>query len=53
MAKRAELDEIARFRELVRQMTPKTEVYRMLKEELSKMGRWRNLPRGKPRRDGF
>lgn len=48
-AKRAERAEIDRFRELVRQMTPQSEVFKMLQEELRLQKRWRNLPRGKPR----
>lgn len=49
-AKRSEPEEIERFRELVRTMTKSSAVYRMLKAELTALGRWRNLPRGKPRR---
>lgn len=52
-AKRSEAGEVERFRELIRGMSSRSEVFKMLKEELSKLGRWRNLPRGKPRRVGF
>ena len=29
-------------------MTPRQEIYKLLKDELSKQGHWRNLPRGNP-----
>ena len=45
--KRSKSREIERFRELVRGMSSRSLVYKMLKEELGRQGRWRNLPRGK------
>lgn len=35
------------FRQAVRDMNHRSPVYRMLKEELSAKGYWRNRPRGK------
>jgi protein associated with RNAse G/E len=37
-------DELAR---LIRAMTYKTKIYKVLRDELSKQGHWRNKPRGK------
>jgi hypothetical protein len=36
------------FRRCVQGMSPRSGVYKMLKDELSKQGHWKNLPRGKP-----
>jgi len=30
-------------------MTPRQNIYRVLKEELTKLGHWRNHPRGNPK----
>ena len=35
------------LRRLIRTMTPRSQVFRVLREELSKIGRWKRLPRGK------
>lgn len=37
------------LREAIRTMTPRQQLYRVLKEELSIKGHWRNLPRGNPK----
>jgi len=50
--KRGRSGEIERFRELVKGMSCRSLVYKMLKEELGRQGRWKNLPRGKKGR-GF
>jgi len=39
------LDEL---RAEIRDMTPRTNLYKALKSELSMQGYWRNKPRGKP-----
>jgi len=36
------------LRLIIRNMTPRQEIYKLLKDELSKQGHWRNLPRGNP-----
>lgn len=41
-------ESIEYFRRLVREMTYRSPVYRMLKQELSALGFWRQRPRGKP-----
>lgn len=43
-----QLDEFIRAE--VRQMTPRSRIYRILKEELSVLGYWRNRPRGNPKK---
>ena len=35
------------LRELIRTMTPRSKFYRVLREELKAIGRWKNLPRGR------
>lgn len=35
------------LRRLIRTMTPRSRVFRVLREELLKLGRWKRLPRGK------
>lgn len=35
--------------ESIRAMKPGNPLYKLLKEELSKQGHWKGLPRGKPR----
>lgn len=52
-AKRSKPEEIERFRVLVQSMTVGSEVFKMLKTELSAQGRWKRLPRGKPRERGW
>jgi len=42
-----EFDE-EQLRNLVRTMTPRSRFFRVLREELKRVGRWRYLPRGKP-----
>jgi hypothetical protein len=37
-----------RLREAVREMTPRSVLFRLLKTELSARGWWRNKPRGNP-----
>jgi hypothetical protein len=36
------------LRNLVRTMTPRSKFFEVLREELKRVGRWKNLPRGKP-----
>jgi hypothetical protein len=36
------------IRRLIRGMTPRSAFYRLLRDELKAIGRWRNKPRGKP-----
>lgn len=38
----------AQLRRQIRLMTPRTQFFRVLREELQRLGRWKNLPRGKP-----
>ena len=45
---RASDREVERFRQLIRCMRYRSLVYTMLKEELSELGHWKNLPRGNP-----
>lgn len=45
---RANDEELERFRQLIRRMNRRSRVYLMLKEELTDLGHWRNLPRGNP-----
>jgi hypothetical protein len=40
--------ELERFRQLVRNMSRQSEVYRMLRDELTALGHWKAAPRGKP-----
>jgi hypothetical protein len=35
------------LRRLLRNMTPRSQLYRVVKQELKAMGRWKQLPRGK------
>jgi hypothetical protein len=37
-----------KLRDAIQTMTPRQAIYKLLKEELSKRGNWKNLPRGKP-----
>lgn len=37
-----------RLRREIREMSPRSLLYRLLKEELTALGYWRNRPRGKP-----
>jgi hypothetical protein len=39
-------------RRLIRNMTPQSKFFRLLREELKAIGRWKNLPRGKHRKRG-
>ena len=32
----------------IRTMTPRTKLYKVLKEELTRLGHWKPLPRGNP-----
>jgi hypothetical protein len=41
-------EEIERLRLKIQNMTPQQGLFKMLKEELSAKGYWRNLPRGNP-----
>jgi hypothetical protein len=36
------------LRTAIQLMTPRQAIYKLLKEELTKRGNWKNLPRGKP-----
>jgi hypothetical protein len=36
-------------RRLLRESSPRSEFFKLLKEELKRLGRWKNLPRGKAR----
>lgn len=47
-AKRSKAEEIERFRVLVQTMTVDSAVFKMLRAELTRQGRWRRLARGKP-----
>jgi hypothetical protein len=38
------------IRRLLRESSPRSEFYRLIREELKRSGRWKNLPRGKPER---
>ena len=38
------------IRRLLRESSPRSEFYKLMREELKRIGRWRNLPRGKPNR---
>ena len=40
--------DMGQLREEIQGMTPKKQIYQVLQEELSKLGRWKMLPRGKP-----
>lgn len=40
------------LREAIQGVKPRTRLYRILKEELAKLGYWKNQPRGNPRK-GF
>lgn len=44
--------DLEELRLAIRSMTRQQELYRVLKEELSARGYWRQLPRGNPR-EGF
>lgn len=44
--------DIEAIRGLIRGMKPRSVFYRMLKEELTALGHWRNHPRGNPKK-GF
>jgi hypothetical protein len=37
------------LRMLIQEMTPRTKFFKVLREELKRVGRWKNLPRGKPK----
>jgi hypothetical protein len=39
-----------KVRMLIRTMTPRSAFYRLLRDELKAIGRWKNKPRGKPAR---
>jgi hypothetical protein len=48
MGRRWSLDfDAEQLRRLLRNMTPRSQLYRVLKQELEAMGRWKQLPRGK------
>jgi hypothetical protein len=44
----SKLDEY--LRQEIRAMTPRSGLFRILKEELSALGYWRNRPRGNPKK---
>lgn len=46
--RRASKAEIERIRDLIQHMTPRSEIYQVLRDELTSLGYWRNKPRGKP-----
>jgi hypothetical protein len=35
------------IRRLIREMTPRSQFFRFLRDELKAIGRWKNLPRGR------
>jgi hypothetical protein len=41
------------IRRLLRESSPRSEFYKLVREELKRIGRWRNLPRGKPNQRDF
>ena len=41
---------IEQLREELQRLKPTQLLYKLLKEELTKVGHWKNLKRGKPRR---
>jgi hypothetical protein len=43
----------ARLREEIRKMSTRSQLFRVLKEELKALGYWRNRPRGKPSARNF
>jgi len=45
---RSNIAGIERFRMLIRRMTRDSLLYEMLKDELEKLGHWKQKPRGKP-----
>jgi len=45
---RSNRSEIERFRMLIRGMSRDSILYKMLQEELEKLGHWKQKPRGKP-----
>ena len=47
MLKKKELDKL---RLAIQNMTPRHKIYELLRDELSKIGRWKNLKRGNPSR---
>jgi hypothetical protein len=46
---RSSPEEIERFRKLIQQMSRDSMIYKMLKEELTAQGYWKNKARGKPK----
>jgi hypothetical protein len=42
-----EFDE-AQLRNLIRASPPRSKFFQVLREELTRLGRWKTLPRGKP-----
>jgi hypothetical protein len=40
--------ELDSLRAAIRSMTPRTQLFKVLKEELTALGYWRNKPRGNP-----
>jgi len=45
---RSNAEEIERFRMLIRAMSRDSILYKMLQEELTALGHWKQKPRGKP-----
>ena len=39
---------LEQLRPLLRTMTPRTGLYKVLREELTRLGHWKGLPRGRP-----
>lgn len=53
MTLRVDIPELERFRALVKQMTWRSKVFAMLKEELSLLGYWKNKCRGNASKGGY